>query len=155
MVENVGDWRWSSYRATLGVVNAQSWLNTDWLLAAFGDKRKEARMHYERFVAQGRHQPSPWRNLKNQIYLGGDEFIAELQGMIDASKELSEIPSSQRRAMPLKLREYKSRGETRDEGIVAAYASGGYTQKEIGDYFGLHYTRTRVSRIISRAKGKT
>jgi len=34
---------------------------------------------------------------------------------------------------------------------MIAYKSGGYTLKEIGEYFGLHYSR--VSRIV--AKGKT
>jgi DNA-binding MarR family transcriptional regulator len=35
-----------------------------------------------------------------------------------------------------------------------AYASGGYTMKEIGDYFGLHYSR--ISRLLktNKAKGK-
>ncbi|MFT6390416.1 MAG: hypothetical protein ACJAUP_003818 [Cellvibrionaceae bacterium] len=34
-----------------------------------------------------------------------------------------------------------------------AYASGGYTLKNIGIFFDLHYSR--VSRIISKAKDKT
>lgn len=34
-----------------------------------------------------------------------------------------------------------------------AYASGGYTLTEIGEYFGLHYSR--ISRIRAKAKGKT
>jgi transposase len=38
----------------------------------------------------------------------------------------------------------------RDEAIATAYASGGYTMKEIGAYFGLHYAR--VSRIVQAAK---
>ena len=39
---------------------------------------------------------------------------------------------------------------------MQAYASGGYGMKEMGDHFGLHYSR--VSRIIAqmeKAKGKT
>jgi len=43
----------------------------------------------------------------------------------------------------------------RDEAIVAAYVSGGYTMKEIGEYFGLHYSR--ISRLVrgSLSKRKT
>ena len=48
----------------------------------------------------------------------------------------------------------------RDEAIAAAFASGGYTLAEIGDYFCLHYSR--VSKIVrvrrqapAEAKGKT
>jgi len=104
-------------------------------------------------VDDGINQPTPWRDLRNQVYLGGEEFVTKLQGMIDGSKELSEIPSSQRRPLSLSIREYELRAGSRDECINIAYASGGYTQKEIGNYFGLHYAR--VSRIITRAKGKT
>nr|MDT0252174.1 hypothetical protein [Endozoicomonas sp.] len=44
----------------------------------------------------------------------------------------------------------------RDEAIVAAFESGGYTLSEIADFFGLHYTtvgrivRKRVSRRCLR-----
>ena len=44
----------------------------------------------------------------------------------------------------------------RDEAIFRAYASGGYCLQEIGDHFGLHYSR--VSRIVKQqrlAKDKT
>jgi len=36
----------------------------------------------------------------------------------------------------------------RNQAIAAAYASGGYTLKEIGAYFGLHYAH--VSRLVRR-----
>jgi transposase len=38
----------------------------------------------------------------------------------------------------------------RDEAIFHAYASGGYSLKEIGDHFGLHYSR--VSRILKQQR---
>ncbi|WP_425507047.1 helix-turn-helix domain-containing protein [Teredinibacter haidensis] len=41
----------------------------------------------------------------------------------------------------------------RNTAISQAYASGGYSMKEIGEHFGLHYSR--VSRILRKAKGKT
>lgn len=53
----------------------------------------------------------------------------------------------------LELVEYESHADDRNEAIYNAYKGGGYTQKKIDDYFGLHYTR--VSRIIKEAKGKT
>ncbi len=47
--------------------------------------------------------------------------------------------------------------EKRDEAIYRSYADGMYSMKEIGKYFGLHYSR--ISRIIKqhhelKAKGK-
>ena len=42
---------------------------------------------------------------------------------------------------------YAKKSRSRDEAIVLEYDSGGYGTKEIGDHFGLHYSR--ASRIIS------
>lgn len=38
----------------------------------------------------------------------------------------------------------------RDEAIAAAYASGGYTLKEIGNRFGLNYAQ--ISRVVRRMR---
>jgi len=38
----------------------------------------------------------------------------------------------------------------RDGAIATAWASGGYTPREIGDYSGVHYSR--VSRIVRSAE---
>jgi putative transposase len=38
----------------------------------------------------------------------------------------------------------------RDEAILRAYASGGYSLKEIGDHFDLHYSR--ISRIVKKRR---
>ncbi len=47
---------------------------------------------------------------------------------------------------------YEQISRSRDESIIKAYESGGYSMKEIGEYFKIHYSR--VSRIV-KAKGKT
>ncbi|MFT5658149.1 MAG: hypothetical protein ACI9KN_001428 [Gammaproteobacteria bacterium] len=44
----------------------------------------------------------------------------------------------------------------RDDAIRSSYASGGYSMKEIGEYYGLHYSW--ISRIVGnkeQAKNKT
>ena len=52
---------------------------------------------------------------------------------------------------PGKALEYcESVGNNRDREIARAYASGGYSVKEIAKHFGLHYSR--VSRIVSAEK---
>ena len=82
MVRSAKDWPWSSYRATAGMADALPWLATDWILSAFSDKRSEAVERYKAFVAEGKNQPAIWEQLKNQIYLGTDAFIAK-----DASQD--------------------------------------------------------------------
>lgn len=122
-------------------------------LAGFGRQKASAIEAYKQFIKEGKGQASAWAQLKNQIYLGDEDFVEKMQALIDGEKELSEIPSRQRRGVPKALEYYESMGENRDGGIARAYASGGYSMKAIGKHFGLHYSR--VSRIVSGAKVKT
>jgi len=153
MVRAAKDWPWSSYRATAGQASVPGWLQIDWLLAAFGNRKAVAITAYKKFVTEGKGQPSPWGLLTNQVYLGDEAFVEKMQRLMDGDRDLSEIPSSQRRAVPKSLSYYQSSGKDRDDAINKAYASGGYSMREIGDYFGLHYSR--VSRILGRAQHKT
>ena len=147
MVRTAKDWPWSSYRATAGFATGEPWLQTDWILSAFARQKGRAMARYRAFVAEGKNQPGPWEQLKNQVFLGNEQFVTKLQARLDAGKDLSEIPARQRRAPPKPLEVYASRKD-RDAAIAEAYASGGYSMKVIGDHFGIHYSY--VSRIIRR-----
>ena len=103
MVRSAKDWPWSSYRATAGLIDTDKWLTTDWLLAAFSNKKREAIKQYRAFVSEGRNQPKPWVNLRNQIYLGDDAFVDEMQCKISPDTNLSEVPSSQKRQVAKSL----------------------------------------------------
>jgi REP element-mobilizing transposase RayT len=156
MVRRPQDWPWSSYRATAGLTAVPAWLQTDWVLSAFGQRTSLAQTRYRAFVAEGKHQPSPWGQLKNQIYLGGDAFVDKMQNLLAPDKDLSEVPAAQRRRAAKPLDYYARQHRDRNEAIQKAYASGGHGLKAIGDHFGLHYSR--VSRIVAageKAKGKT
>ncbi len=107
----------------------------------------------ECFVAEGKKQPSPWEKLKNQVYLGSDQFVDDMQRRIDGAERLNEIPTSQRRPLAKPLLLYVDEASSRNEAIHLAFASSGYSLKEIGDFFELHCSR--VSRIIREAKRKT
>lgn len=153
MVRSAREWPWSSYRATVGQQVKPKWLNTEWLLAGFGRRKSKAIEAYKQFVSEGKNQPSPWEQLKNQIFLGNEQFVKTMQTLIDADKELSEIPVSQRRAKPKQWAYYLKKYKSRNEAITLAYASGGYSLKEIGDHVGLHYST--ISGIIKNHKSKT
>lgn len=152
MVRSARDWPWSSYRATAGFVKAEKWLTVDWILAAFSRRKVEAVKRYRAFVSEGRNLPKPWIELKNQIYLGDDAFVDEMQSKILPEKNLSEIPSSQKRQVAKSLAYYEKKYSDRDIAITRAYESGGYSMKSIGDHFELHYSW--VSRIL-KANNKT
>jgi len=86
-------------------------LSSDWLLAGFGRRKSKAIDAYKQFVSEGKEQSSPWEQLKNQIFLGDDKFVESMQSQIESGKELSEIPASQRRAVPKELSYYAFYGQ--------------------------------------------
>ena len=108
---------------------------------------------YMAFVQAGKGLPSPFENLKNQVFLGDDEFVQDMLCKLDLEQSLEDVPKLQRRAPAKSFASYERQFDDRNTAICQAYASGGYSLKEVGEYFGLHYSR--VSRIISGAKDKT
>jgi DNA-directed RNA polymerase specialized sigma subunit len=84
------------------------------------------------------------------VFLGSEAFVDDLRRRLPKDRDLSEVPRAQRRPPAKPLAKYAAVYANRDEAIATAYASGGYTLKEIGAYFGLHYAR--VSRIVQAAK---
>ena len=153
MVGSVDEWPWSSYRAMIGYEGPLVCLTMERTLAAFGKRRLEAIERYKRFVASGKGQPALWSQLKGQIFLGREEFVDEMLSLIATDRELSEVPSSQRRPLPVDLSHYCRQSSDRNSAICEAYSSGGYTLKELGEFFGLHYST--VSGIIKNHKSKT
>ncbi|HEU0197843.1 MAG TPA: transposase, partial [Nevskiaceae bacterium] len=159
MIRHAEDWPWSHYRAVVGLAVPPPWLTTDWILSAFAPDRVGASSAYRRFVEAGRNQPAPWARLRNQVFLGDDAFVDDMRAHVQQLEgALSEVPRAQRAGRARPLAAYAAEAENRDAAIAAAYASGGYSMREVGEYFGLHYSR--VSRILNRsrrneAKGKT
>ncbi len=151
MVRAAKDWKWSSYRMTAGFEVPYPWLNVDWLLSSFSKRRTIACEKYRIFVSEGKGQPSPWEHLKNQVFLGDSEFVERMQLLVDPDKNLSEIPSSQKRKLPKPLKYYADSSKHRNDAIFKAFQSGGYTMKDIADYFEIHYSS--VSKIIKKMEG--
>jgi hypothetical protein len=64
---------------------------------------------------------------------------------IRAKTPSREVPRQQRAQKS--LAQHERAAADRDSAIRAAYASGGYTLKAIGEHFGLHYaTASRIAR---------
>ena len=147
MLTDVTDWPWSSYLATAGQVLAPEWLSVDWLLSVFGDCKLSSICRYQKFISEAYLDYSPWSELKQQIYLGSDQFITKAQSIINPLQDFSAIPGPQYSSKVLAISDYENLSSSREDALKLAYASGGYTMKELGNYFGLHYSR--VSRIIN------
>ena len=165
MVEDPGQWPWSSYRAMLapGWLPGADWLATDKLLAYFAPgqqspdqltDREKAQLHYVEHVREGIGRPSVWQDLSGQVYLGDEKFVNKMSAMADqspqgarAGRSRLEIPHAQRRPVPLPLQSYiEQYPSNRNAAIQAAFATGNYTMAQLAGHFELHYTS--VSRIV-------
>jgi REP element-mobilizing transposase RayT len=153
MTKDAGEWPWSSYLAMIGEGDVPKWLETDWLLTCFGKQRKRAIARYIDFVRAGTGLPSVWENLRNQIFLGSEDFVSQMRNKLNGMEkdDLAEVPRLQRRAMAKPLDWYVEHMEDSRKAIALAYQSGDYTMKEIARAFSVHYST--VSRAIKHFEG--
>ena len=152
MVEEPGQWPWSSFNAVMGRAACPEWLETDGLLAQFGEQRGMARRRYRRFVMDGVGLPSIWDGLNRQIYLGDDRFVERMQAKLERVSEDVSIPKVQRRPPAPALAAIAEQYPGRDAAILAAYATGEYSYQAIAEHFGIHFTT--VGRIVRGARGE-
>ena len=151
MVRRPAAWPWSSYGASMGAVLAEPFLAVDGLLARFAKRRETARERYARFVAEGIGAPSPWPQVRGQVFLGDEAFVATMQAKLEhPQRQDVQIPKAQRRAPAPTLAHIAKGAKDRDTAIVAAHGTGAYSYQKIGDHFGVHFTT--VGRIVRKAQ---
>lgn len=150
LVMNAFQWFWSSYRSTAGKTSSPEWLKSDWLLGQFNNNRTKAQQRYIQFVADGQAESSIWLDLRQQIYLGDEQFAAAMQDQLDTGVDLSEVPRPQHRPAALPISYYANHAGSVQEAMQQAYDTGQYTLRQIADYFGVHYST--VSRAVGRRK---
>jgi len=148
MVDTPAQWRWSSYRAMVGQAPVPKWLAVDGLLSQFGAVRQEARQHYQRFISDGVGQ-GIWEGLRQQIYLGGEAFVERMQAEAKINGDALTVPQAQRRPPAPSLADIAARHRGRNAAIVAAYATGAYSYREIAEHFCVHLAT--VGRIVRTA----
>ena len=92
MVQDPGQWPWSSYGAMLapGWMPRADWLATDKLLAYFASDqqsldRESAQQRYISHVREGIGLPSVWEDLSGQVYLGDEKFVNKMSAMAEQS----------------------------------------------------------------------
>ena len=95
MVKTPERYRWSSYRAMVGLVPVPPALATEWILGQFACTRATARRRYVKFVHDGMGVPGPWEEVKGQVLLGSEAFIEWLTPQLQKCST-REIPKRQR-----------------------------------------------------------
>lgn len=168
LVDRAEDWRWSSYGATSGRVPAPSWLQTAWTLSQFGRTTVEGRRAFVEFVEAGVERPPATSPLRNQIFMGGDNFLMKMQNLLEEKAWDTEIPIAQRtpnapelfdieeavsRAWNVALPELRRRGAGPAR-LAAIYLARKLTHlpaREVAEAFGVG--RGRVANIVAEVEG--
>ena len=117
----------------------------------FAKIRSAAQRRYAEFVAQGRNLPSPWSELKGQVLLGSEAFVAKMRPLLEDMGELTEIPRAQRWAhrpglkslFSARVRQDKP---ARDAAMRRACLEYYYSMAAVAREAGVHYST--VSKII-------
>ena len=151
LVKNPYQWIWSSYSATTGQRSPPPCLTVDWILGQLASERKTAEEIYRKFVRAGMRAESIWKELRGQSILGEDDFVEGMRDHVTGKEHIPEISKRQRFINRPILENIFTTGVlqskgARDERIIEAVERYGYSQKQIADHLGLHFSS--VSRII-------
>ena len=141
-VKHPNQFKWSSCKNLYVNKNNPDFMDLRW----FEDEYSSESVNYDSYLLDGSDE-NVLDNIKKQIYLGDNDFILLMQGMMDKSKQSREIPRDQLSEPISKIISgLKSKGDSENVSIAKAYLTGNYTLKQIGDFMGLHYSS--VSRIV-------
>lgn len=151
IVQKPEEWKWSSYRGTVGLDKPHSCLTTQWILGQYSKRKRQAEKKYSEFVEDGMGGKVIWKDVKGQSILGEEEFTEGLMDYIKGYRDIKEIPKSQRYAdrprLDILLNEGIIKDKTKRNKIVKeAIEKYGYTQKDVADFIGIHYSV--VSRLL-------
>jgi len=133
-------WRWSSYRATIGL-EPPGFVACERLLSFFGETREQARKRYRAHVEARETAVVVQRGVS--IFLGSDSFAAE---RVAGLGPIAEVPRTQWQPVRPPLAEVLA--DAGNAGIAAAYREHAYTMNEIAAQLGVHYAT--VSRRLRR-----
>jgi REP element-mobilizing transposase RayT len=158
IVDKPGKWEWSSFRATGFNKRPHSCLTVQWILNQFSEDIGIAKREYVKFVLAGIGKESIWKELKAQVILGGEGFIEMVKTMLQQRGRNKEVPKTQRYVWRPSLEEIfteqvQRNRELRNKKITEAVYKYGYTQAEVADYLGVHYST--ISKVLNNSRFKT
>ena len=158
IVSSPAEYRWSSYPAFIGQQKPPSFLETDWLLSAFGKSRKQARKSYQDFVEKvdAKTLDNPSSQVSEGFLLGDAEFIKWVKATFlserDEDKEIPQLRKLKPRvaledvitnvAVEFKVsrdqitEKGRKRNKAREVAIYLARDMCGLSCKQLGVYFG-------------------
>ena len=147
-VKKPEDWKWSSYRGTAGMEKPHKCLTWGWILGQFGTKRRQAEKKYREFVTAGIKENGIWKEVRGQSVLGEGIFFEKLLAHVKAHEDIKEIPRRQRYVNRPALSTILAHEEHSAKQIRKAVMDYGYSQKEVAEFLGVHYST--ISRWVNR-----
>jgi len=96
-------YRWSSYRAYLGIGVRPKWLECEAVLALGGGSKEDRRRHYRNYVEEAVREgleKSPWEEVREQVVLGSQEFLTQLRAQQTGNARQSQALARMARARP-------------------------------------------------------
>ncbi len=152
LVSDPAEYAWSSFPAMIGVQTAPGFLNREWILAQFDNSPDGAMRKYREFVYDGMAQ-NVLTEHANETILGSPRFKRNLQGILQNSMAIREIPRMQRYVSRPALQNIftsgtKTERNMRNAAIRKCVLDYGYSMKEVSQYLGLHYTT--ISKIVNQ-----
>jgi len=152
VVRTPAAWRWSSYRATAGMVRVPSFLRPDVLWRQLGaDTLSAAIRRYRAFVmSEAGHEAS----LPARLVLGSEAFLQQFsEWREEASRE---VPQRERRVSPPLETVFQGAATraTRDRRVIEAFASG-YSMAAIARFLEVHpSTVSRILEVVAEVPGR-
>ena len=100
-IKALRDYRWSSYRAYIGLERVPEWLCCDRVLGFMGGKKSERPRAYQRLVEAAllEGMESPWDHLTGQVILGEEACVRQLEQEL-SKDEREQAPLKQLRRRP-------------------------------------------------------
>jgi hypothetical protein len=97
--------------------------------------------------------PASSKDLKRQIYLGDERFVAQMQARLQGDSRDVNIPRVQRRPPAPALTVIEAEHTDRNAAMIVAYQTGEYSYHRIAEHFGVHFTTVgRIMRATKKVK---
>jgi hypothetical protein len=147
-IERYDRYRWSSYRATAGLVPAPAFLAHERILELFSHDRARALRGYRAFVRAGVGGADLETKPVGELYLGDTDFVRAHRPRRAAS---AEVPRVQRE--PIRSSIETLLRERGDAALALAYREG-YSLRELASVLPVHYsTVSRRQKAQEQALG--
>ena len=102
-IQQLRSYRWSSYRAYIGLAKRPAWLECGAVLELDGrGSGAEQQKSYQRYVEEAVREglpESPWEQLKGQLYLGSQQAWDKLRRTVKAGTREQPLGRSLRRRL--------------------------------------------------------